>query len=206
MGAAVDLEAIEALNIKYSDDLIKNGQWKNFDLADPLEEIDMFCAHIPGKHMLDVGCGWARYVHRFDAYELVYTGIDHSAEMIKLAKSHNPEKSFEVMSYRSLSFDDESFDGLWCCCVFAGEPKSNIKQVLGELRRVLRPGGIILVIMPEVNVSGEELLQDDNGEPLLWSADYELVEFQDSMIDAGFEILHGRHSWRNGAFTVLARK
>lgn len=206
MANEIDLDAIEALNMRYSDNFVRRRETSDWNLSDPLQDIDLFLEHIPGHRMLDVGCGWGRYVGRFIEHGMEYIGIDHSEEMINAARLGNFSRQFQVMSFRKLSFSSESFDGLWCCCVFSGEPKQNMPNVLQELHRVLVKGGIMLVIMPAHNSSGEELVEDEHNAPLIWSADYDQRELEQLLEDAGFEIVESNDRWQSGAMSVLVRK
>lgn len=206
MDDSLDLDAIEALNIKYSDNFARRLDLNELELGVPEEEIMLFKDHIPGVSMLDVGCGWAWYARRFTDEGLEYIGIDHSEEMIKAARGNNFGLQFGVMSFRKLQFPDGSFDGLWCCCAFAGEPKQNMPNVLLELKRVLTTGGILHVIMRAESSSGEELLEDSEGKPLLWSADYDQRELEQLLESVGFEVVESNDRWQNETMSVLVRK
>jgi predicted SAM-dependent methyltransferase len=50
---------------------------------------------------------------------------------------------------RRLPFDDDSFDGIFCEHVIEHFDLEQGKAILGECRRVLRPGGVLRVIVPD---------------------------------------------------------
>src|SRR3989338_7662784 len=65
---------------------------------EPSEMLEIFLNGIPGRRMLDAGCGSARYVYRFIDNDLEYTGIDLSPEMVAATKKAYPNLRFEEMS------------------------------------------------------------------------------------------------------------
>jgi SAM-dependent methyltransferase len=48
----------------------------------------------------------------------------------------------EVMSFDRLDFPDNYFESIWALNCLLHVPKENIKTVLSEIRRVLKPSGI----------------------------------------------------------------
>ena len=173
----------------------------------PLEDLNLFVEHLQGKKILDVGCGLAYYVDEFTQRSLEYTGIDLSGKMIEVSRKAHPSCTFEQMSFRKLAFADESFDGLWCCCVFGHEPKRNMPAVLAELRRVLRPSGILSVILPYTDYSDESVSSLTVNEKLetIWTM-WEFVEFSDALTEAGFKIIDAFPRLKNGSFSFIAQK
>lgn len=201
-----DPDEAERLGIAYSDSYARDREWEHEDLSDPTEDIDLFFGHIPGRRMLDVGCGWGRQVYHFLDHGLEYIGIDHSKLMIEAAQEANPGVRFEVMSCHALEFPRDTFDGLWCCCVLSGEPKHNMPAVLRELRRVLTPGGVMMIVMPDVHGTYEELARDNDGNPLLYYSSYELEELSNLLLDSGFADIERNYRISEGAMSVLVRK
>lgn len=201
------LDEIEALELSNTDEFARMRRWNDHYLTDPVDDLDVFFAHIPGRRMLDVGCGWARYVQRFLDRGLEYSGIDFSAEMLKVARESFPSLRFEQTSFRNVGmFADESFDGLWCCCVFGGEPKDNMQHVLQGLHRLLVPGGVMAVIMPAVGPSEEVLILDVGHQPTAYHSSYDQRELEEMLIHAGFEIIESQLRFQAGAISILVRK
>lgn len=203
--AALSLEDIERMNRSAVDRMASEADCMDAILTDPVYDIDIFSEHIPGKRMLDVGCGTSRYAGRFIEKGLEYVGIDLSPLMVEVSKKRNPDSLFSAMSFRRLSFPDESFDGLWCCCSLGYEPKRNIAQVLKELRRVLVKNGILFVVMPDIEVSDEEINDHDDGEAIYYSL-YFPDEFHEELERAGFRVEKQIRRFKNGSASFLARK
>jgi SAM-dependent methyltransferase len=106
---------------------------------------------VPGKRILDVGCGPA-----LDALDLAarvasdgeLVGVDLSEAMINAARKRivgsTASTRFEVAAAEALPFDDSTFDACRAERLFMHltEPQ----RVLDEMSRVTRPGGRICVV------------------------------------------------------------
>ena len=92
--------------------------------------------------VLDLGCGSALWRHLFDDYD--YTGADQNERMIHYAKKRFPEDKFVVTNGMSLDLEDESFDLVFTSAVLQHNRHPDKKLVVGEIVRVLRPGGYYL--------------------------------------------------------------
>ncbi|MDQ3684445.1 MAG: class I SAM-dependent methyltransferase [Acidobacteriota bacterium] len=94
----------------------------------------------------DMGCGpgqIARYLH---AQGMKVCGVDLSPEMVRQAQSLNPEISFQQGDMLALSdIADNSFGGIAAFYAIVNLPRPIIVRALMELRRVLRPGGALLL-------------------------------------------------------------
>ncbi len=97
----------------------------------------------PASRLLDCGCGTGTFSHLFDPD--IYLGIDLSREYIQAAKRQHPLHRFLAMDARSLDFDAESFDCVTVFGVLHHLSDQEAQRVCGELARVLRPGGRLLV-------------------------------------------------------------
>jgi SAM-dependent methyltransferase len=98
-----------------------------------------------GGPVADVGCGpgyVTRYLHDagVDAF-----GIDLSPEMVAIARRDHPDLRFEVGTMTSLDLADDSVAGVIAFWSVIHVPDDAIPLVLEEFRRVLRPGGPLLV-------------------------------------------------------------
>lgn len=104
------------------------------------------------RQVLEVGCGVGAQteilLRRFP--KLHVTGIDLNEKQLEAARKFLSNISFaqgrydlQKMSADNLSFEPASFDGAYLCWILEHVP--NPAQVLSEVRRVLRPGGEIVV-------------------------------------------------------------
>jgi len=93
----------------------------------------------------DLGCGpgqIARYLHSQGVKTL---GVDLSANMIVEAQRLNPEIHFHQGDMLSLPDADNSWGGIAAFYCIIHIPREQIVNALREMKRVLKPGGILLV-------------------------------------------------------------
>jgi ubiquinone/menaquinone biosynthesis C-methylase UbiE len=167
---------------------------------------DYFLENIPGKKLLDVGCGPGRDAKYFSEHGMEVVGIDLTANFIKLAIVNVPKAIFKQMDMRKLDFANESFDGIWSCASFLHIPKKEAKDTLLNLNRVLKPGGLIFVSVK--HGMGEKMVGEKHyqgGEKFF--AFYTQQELVDLFTSCGFDIQqanteHKGHDWVN----VFAKK
>lgn len=207
MKTEYSLEELEGFDRTWTDNFARRKGWEEHYLVDPVDALTQFFSHIPGKRMLDVGCGWGRYVHRFIEQDLDYTGLDHSCEMLAVAKANNPGVRFTQGTFRQIPFPDDHFDGLWSCCSLSAVPKKHIVSVLAEHHRVIKVGGVMTIILPSLHYSDEDMYEDDDGGPSTFQAHYVHNEFVDYINQTEFTIVD-TEDWyfSQGSMSVLLRK
>ena len=150
---------------------------------------------IPAPLVLDVATGTGRLpraLMRQPAFEGRVIGLDLSRRMLSEAVQRTAQFA-DRLTYiwqdaRRLPFDDDTFDAV--ACLEALEFTPNPREVLAELVRVLRPGGVLLVsnrigsdakLLPGRAFSSDEFkrvlhdlpLEDIN--PRSWQMDYDLA-------------------------------
>jgi len=111
------------------------------------EELDY--AGACGKRVLDVGCGQGIDLYRFAAAGARATGIDLTPRHVELARAHLAAMSTDADVLQgdaeALPFADASFDLVSSNGVLHHTP--NMGAALGEIRRVLNPGGAATIIV-----------------------------------------------------------
>jgi ubiquinone/menaquinone biosynthesis C-methylase UbiE len=112
-----------------------------------LAMIDLFVNRLPGKAVLDAGCGTGRMmaylVTRNSALELI--GVDQSAAMLDQARAAGAERTVVQGDLADLPFDQSRFDGILAWYSVIHTPPNELRGVFVEFRRVLRDGGVVLV-------------------------------------------------------------
>ena len=121
-----------------------------------IDYLDRFISVLPGKRVLDAGCGPGRDAKYLCSHGLNVTGIDLSEKMVEEARKRVKCARFLVMDIGNLEFDDESFDGIWCCATFLHIPKRDAKKVLEGFHRVLKRGGVLFLSLKEGEGEGWE--------------------------------------------------
>jgi SAM-dependent methyltransferase len=93
----------------------------------------------------DLGCGpgqIARYLHRQGIPTL---GVDLSPQMIAEARRLNPQIEFHTGDMLSLPDHDEAWGGIAAFYCIIHIPPEKVVVALQEMRRALRPGGVLLL-------------------------------------------------------------
>jgi ubiquinone/menaquinone biosynthesis C-methylase UbiE len=114
-----------------------------------------------GDQVLDVGCGSGRLTFAAQQWAGAggqATGLDPSPEMIEVARKNAAraglKAKFELGVVESLPFPDASFDVVLNRLMLHHLPGDLKQRGLAEMRRVLKPGGICLVVDFEPPKSG----------------------------------------------------
>jgi SAM-dependent methyltransferase len=93
---------------------------------------------------LDVGCGIGLVDrHLSSAFEL--HGVDVSPAMVERARAANPQVEYAVSEERRLPHADGRFDLAFAVCVLHHVDVADRLPLLREMRRVVRPGGLVAV-------------------------------------------------------------
>lgn len=93
----------------------------------------------------DMGCGpghVARYLHELGVQ---VCGVDLSPEMVKRARQLTPEVEFREGDMMALDAPDATWAGITAFYSIIHIARGDIVRTLEELRRVLRPGGLLLL-------------------------------------------------------------
>ena len=128
--------------------------------------------------ILDVGCGGGINLKRMAQKAKKVYGIDYSIESVKLSREVNEDNikkgKVEVLegNVQSLPFDDNTFDIVTAFETVYFWP--DIKNSFGEVKRVLKPGGIFLI--------GMESNGSDNFIMRFWSRFIDMKVYSDSEI------------------------
>jgi len=101
------------------------------------------------ERVLDVGCGTGFGTEGLLAYAEDVVGVDQSPHQLGKARERLDERtgvSFSLGDAENLPFEDDAFDAAWS----SGSIEYWPRPVLGlrEMRRVVEPGGKVLVIGP----------------------------------------------------------
>lgn len=149
-----------------------------------------FISLLPKKaKILDAGCGAGRDVAAFVEEGADVIGIDFSESMLKEAKKLIPEGNFELIDMEKMSFNDNSFDGIWSLGSILHTEKGDIPKILNEFYRVLKKEGILYLAVK--SGSGEATTKDkrfDNSERFF--VYFTQQEIEELLRNANFEIIN----------------
>ena len=191
----------------YSEEMIQSLMRRNAET-----NAAYLLAHLePGLRVLDVGCGpgnisvgLAQAVAPGEFY-----GIDRDESQVGMARAvaaslQCENATFQVGEATSLSFEDDFFDVVHCHDVLMHVPDT--QAVLAEIKRVLKPGGLIgcreligqsSFTYPDYGVMGkswelfEDLVATDDGHPQMGKdlkTQLAIAGFTGAQVTASFDI------------------
>ena len=101
-----------------------------------------------GSNILHAGCGGGQVDTDIAGY-IHITALDISANALKIYKNiHGADCKTVQGNIFSLPFENDSFDGLYNLGVLEHFTQEEIKQILIECKRVIKPGGKIIILWP----------------------------------------------------------
>ena len=115
------------------------------DIYSALESSDPAPLH-GFKSILDFGVGCGRLARMFHDFGGAYTGVDVDGELVEWVNQALPwVKAVTSVAGKPLPFPDASFDCVMSVSVFTHMNETDSKFYLKELRRVTRPGAMLLL-------------------------------------------------------------
>jgi ubiquinone/menaquinone biosynthesis C-methylase UbiE len=109
------------------------------------EYIEKLLSYIsaPIPQVLDVGCGDARHCPMIEKFGAKTIGVDLSDSMLAESRKLHPSGDFRKMDMRNLLFSDDRFDAIWSSGSIYHVTKADIRKVIAEFARVLKPSGAV---------------------------------------------------------------
>ncbi len=132
--------------------------------------------------VLDVGCGDGQISRLLAAAGAEVVGVDPTWNQIRVARERGGGATYARSGAAELPFADDSFDAAVACLVF--EHIDDVDGAIGEVARVLRPGGQLSFFLnhPLLQTPGSGWIDDHTVDPSeqYWRIGPYLVE-QDSV-------------------------
>lgn len=102
-----------------------------------------------GRRVLDVGCGDGFITTKIgEITGARMFGVDISKDALKAARKGGIDARLANLDKDSLPFDDGYFDAVFCGDVV--EHVFDTERLLAEVRRVLKPGGFLVMSVPNI--------------------------------------------------------
>jgi len=98
-----------------------------------------------GIRLLDYGCGPGRWVPFFHRWGCQYSGVDLVDGMVTLAQTRWPAADIRRLGEDQIPYAAGTFDVVVSIAVLHHNGYPAQERILAELRRVLRPGGYLLL-------------------------------------------------------------
>ncbi|PWI17411.1 SAM-dependent methyltransferase [Streptomyces sp. Act143] len=142
----------------------------------------------PGGAVADLGCGPGRATAHLRSLGLDVFGLDLSAGMLAIARRENPDLLFVQGSMLDLDVADGALAGAVSWYSSIHTPVEELPALFSEFRRVLKPGGHLLVGFQV----GDEPKRHDKpfGHDVILDFQRRQPEFVGGLLEAaGFEVL-----------------
>ncbi|MFH0985292.1 MAG: methyltransferase domain-containing protein [Candidatus Omnitrophota bacterium] len=150
MGVETDHKDMAALQAEY-DRLYKEAPIRDEDRAYVWIAKQLQKMAPKASSILDVACGggyFLREIQRLYGDGVRFSGIDLSGEALAIARKEFPLAAYSLAVAEDIPFEPRSFDAV--TCLGSLEHFLNIAQALAEIKRVLKPGGIFLAMVPNI--------------------------------------------------------
>jgi ubiquinone/menaquinone biosynthesis C-methylase UbiE len=178
-------QSYDAVAAAYAEQFRDELQHKPFDR----KMLEWLIEKTAGRGTLcDMGCGpgqVARYLHEHGA---TASGIDLSAEMVRLAAAAHPEIQFSQGNMLRLDdVPDNTHAGVAAFYSIIHVPKPAVVSALVELLRIIKPGGVLLL----THHIGTEIVHRDEFLGKQVSLDFvffETNEMKEYLTTAGFDL------------------
>jgi SAM-dependent methyltransferase len=138
----------------------------------------------PDARLLDAGCGSGRTLDDLARYGQV-SGVDLSPEAVAAARRRGHD-DVRVARVEELPFADATFDVVTCLDVVEHTPDD--RATLAELRRVTRPGGLMVVTVPAY-----QALWSWHDEANLHFRRYDSASLRAAAREAGWDLVGDTH-------------
>ena len=143
-GDAVDniQKSYDTVARAYADEIYAELKDKAFDR----ELLDRFAERVRERgRVCDVGCGPAQIARYLRDRGVDALGLDLSAGMLAEARRLNPDLLFVQTSMLALGLGSQTLGGIAAFYCIIHLPREQVVTALAEMRRVLRPGGCLLL-------------------------------------------------------------
>ena len=153
-----------------------------------------------GAMVLDLGCGPGIEAAQFAAAGLRVYGLDLSDEFIKIAQQKCPTGTFVQGDMHSLPYENSSFDLVFAQASLLHIPKEEMADVIAEITRALKPGGLLHVALKKGE--GEAEVADTRYNEERFFSFWQMDEFQAIVAGFAYEIVKSEEYQRPGGQTT----
>jgi len=161
-----------------------------------------FNASLPGKTILDLGCGPGLLSKYYSDHGFIVTGMDFSENMVKAARKQCPKCRFIVKNVLDLDSNNDKFDGIVAFHLLQFLDRPQIIELFKKISASLTENGRFLNVFTNTcfpksgcNVNSSGMTEYWNGwklediAPLYQKGGLELVKFEQPKLENGEEPL-----------------
>lgn len=142
----------------------------------------------PHSRVLDAGCGTGGFLNRLNG-QFKGIGFDASSAALRAA-SERPALFQRIVQalIEEIPMKSAQFDAVTCIDVIYHMKVRSEQSALGEIRRILKPGGYLMLQVPAF-----EILRGGHDRVVQTRRRYTMSEVTDLLREAGFKILSARY-------------
>lgn len=151
---------------------------------DVRQNIDALLSHIEGAPpftILDLGCGPGRDLAAFTARGHVAIGVEGAPTFVAMARQSSGCDVWQ-QDFLRLALPASRFDGVFANASLFHVPTALLPRVLGELRRALKPRGVLFASNPHGH-------NEEGWNRGRYGAYHDLQTWSRHLADAGFALL-----------------
>lgn len=174
---SLTIDTYNAYAVAYDDET--TGFWRDF----PTPFMDEFASRVKGE-VINIGSGPGRDGLLLKERGVNQICIDASETMVDISTQRGLKS--QIGDMLNLQFRDERFAGAWAYTSLLHLPKSQISIALGEVARVLKPGGWFALGMQEGE--GESYKESSELHAPRWFALYSRDELTTLLEEQGFKV------------------
>jgi len=100
----------------------------------------------PNTQVLDLCCGSGQATEVLVRYSQNVTGLDASPLSLKRAQQNVPQAKYVEAFAQKMPFSDRSFDLVHSSMAMHEMTAEELRQILSEVHRILKPGGIFTLV------------------------------------------------------------
>lgn len=177
----MDQKTIETYNLTAKE---YDAQTADFWQRVPQTILSQFVQSVGKGKILDIGSGPGRDGLLLKQQGLDVVCLDASQAMVDLCR----QKGLQTVlaDFTNIPLPDESFDGAWAYTSLLHVPKSEASRAFQEIRRILKPGGILGLGL----IEGQEERYRESAGPNKprWFSFYNKSEIEGLLSSYGFKV------------------
>ena len=159
--------------------------WEGTKDHDVSQNIEALLRHIdapPPFEILDFGCGPGRDLKTFVTLGHAPTGLEGASHFIPMAKQNSGRPVWQ-QNFLSLKLPSSHFDGIFANAVLFHIPYKELRRVLQDLNKTLKPHGVLFASNPHGPDVENDVPDERYGCYLSWETWKQIME------ECGFQYL-----------------
>ncbi len=146
-----------------------------------LDSLDLELPDWREKRLLDAGCGTGAILKRLGRPDR-NIGVDIAPEALSFCRKRGLE-NVQQADISALPFPNDTFDAVICSSVLYHQWVVDVEVALAELRRVLRPAGLLFLVLPAFR-----FLHSAHDEAVLTARRFARPEVRKLLRQSGFDV------------------